>query len=489
MSGLNYNAPPTVGEFIACNSLVHLITGPFGSGKSTGCVMKALIRAQQQAPARDGIRRTKFVVVRNTYRELMDTTKRTIESWIPGEIRTWVESLATFYIRFNDVECELLLRALDTPEDVKKLLSLDVTGAWVNEAKQIPKAILDGLTGRIGRYPNSASEGQCSWRGIWMDTNPPDADHWIYKLFEEFENIEEEDRSKYQVFHQPSGLGPDAENIEHLLQGQRTADSRPLYYADMMVGKDKEWINVFVHGRYGFISDGKPVYPEYKDELHTAKADLPWKKGLLLWLGMDFGLTPAIVIAQRIPSTMQWQIIDEVVSKNMGAVRFAKHAVQYLNTTYPGAKYRGYGDPAGDIRAQTDERTPFEVVQAAGLPIDAAPTNDPTRRREAVAGALSTLTLTGSPALIVSPKAKTFRKGMGGGYHYARKQISGSTDMFRDEPVKNEYSHVCEAGQYLMVGAGMDHAALNDTVVKDTEESSRPTKVKTAIGRSTHGRR
>lgn len=487
MAVVDYVAPPTVAAFIALwDALVALIIGPFGSGKSTGCVVKMLMIMSRQEPATDGVRRTKIAVVRNTYRELMDTTKRTIEAWIPPEIRQWVESTATFYVRFNDVECEIMLRALDTPEDVRKLLSLDITAAWVNEARQIPRAILEGLTGRIGRYPNSDTEGHCTWSGIIMDTNPPDADHWLYRMFEEFENIEEEDRPQYRVFHQPSGLSPQAENIEHLLDGQRTRDGRPLYYARMMVGKTKEWINVYVHGRYGFISDGRPVYPEYRDEVHCAGTVLEWRQGLLLHLGMDFGLTPALTVSQRIPGLMQWQVIDEITSEDMGAHRFAKHAVQYLRSTYRGAKFRGWGDPSGDIRAQTDETTPFQVVQAAGLPIDPAPTNDPIRRREAVAESLTTLGMTGQPSLIISIKCKVLRKGMGGGYAYARVQVSGD-ERFRDEPIKNKYSHVCEALQYQMVGEGMDHAALNDSVNSD-EEVPRP-KVKTSLSRSSHGRR
>lgn len=489
VADFNYVAPPTVSDFIACNSPVHLITGPFGSGKSTGCVVKCLMRAQQQQRARDGIRRTKGVVVRNTYRELMDTTKRTIEAWIPAEIRTWVEGEATFYIRFNDVQLELLLRALDTPEDVKKLLSLDITFAWVNEAKQIARPILEGLTGRVGRYPNSEAEGHCSWSGIFMDTNPPDADHWIYKLFEEFENIDIEDRGDYVVFHQPSGLSPDAENIQNLLEGQRKPDGRPLYYARMMVGKTKAWIDVFVHGRYGFLAEGKAVYPEYFDDVHTAKTPLAWRKGLPLVLGMDFGLTPALVVFQRIPAILQWQIIHEIISDNMGAKRFATLAVQELKSKFPGAVYRGYGDPSGDNRGQADEVTAFQVVQAAGLPIDAAPTNDPVRRREAVANQLTTLGITGQPSLIVSPACHTVRRGMNGGYHYKRVQITGE-DRFQDLPVKNKYSHPCEAVQYALVGEGMDDSVLSGAAYTDDEGNNPRPKVKTAIKRrSANGRR
>ena len=52
---------------------------------------------------------------------------------------------------------EFLFRALDKPDDIKKLLSLEVTGGWLNEAREIPKAIMDILIGRLGRYPRKVN--------------------------------------------------------------------------------------------------------------------------------------------------------------------------------------------------------------------------------------------------------------------------------------------------------------------------------------------
>jgi hypothetical protein len=291
--------------------------------------------------------------------------------------------------------------------------------------------------------------GGPSWFGIILDTNPPDTDHWIYRLFEE------EKPAEYEIFHQPSGLSPEAENVENLPAG---------YYPRLCHGKTREWIEVFVHGRYGFVRDGKPVYPEYQDALHTL-ADPPVYLGGKLFLGMDFGLTPAIVVGQK-TSFNQWQIIDEFVSESMGATRISEHVAAELKRTYPRAQFRGWGDPAGTQRSQVDERTPYDVVQAAGLPIDPAHTNDFVLRREAVANALTRLTMTGVPRLVVSPKCKILRKAMNGGYCFRRLQVTGS-DRFRDAPDKNEYSHIAEALQYLMVGEGEDASALDGPAITD----------------------
>ncbi|MCL5460110.1 hypothetical protein M3M33_15845, partial [Loigolactobacillus coryniformis] len=61
-------------------------------------------------------------------------------------------------MQFNDIKAEVLFRALDNPDDQSRLLSLELTGGWVNEAREIPGEIITALRSRLGRYP-SANEG------------------------------------------------------------------------------------------------------------------------------------------------------------------------------------------------------------------------------------------------------------------------------------------------------------------------------------------
>jgi hypothetical protein len=296
-----------------------------------------------------------------------------------------------------------------------------------------------------------------------MDTNPPDTDHWFYRLFEE--NKPE----NAAIFKQPSGLDPKAENVENLVKD---------YYKNLMVGKDVEWIKVYIHGQYGFVRDGKPVYPEYNDPIHSVDSNDDPKATVLL--GADFGLTPALVFGQRDPRDGQVQILEEMVATDLGAVRFYEEAARYLKTRFKGRPVAGYGDPAGEQRSQVDERTPYDIATSQGIPLGPAPTNDFTLRREAVARALTRLTLLGRPALVISPKCKILRKAMNGGYCLRRIAAAGQTDRFRDVPDKNHFSHVAEALQYLMVGEGEDSRALQGTT--ERRKVSQPFKVKRALG-------
>lgn len=452
---ITYTPPgPVARAFMLDDSFFRGLMGPFGSGKSTACIMDILRRAKAQQPGPDGMRRSRWGVIRNTYPELRTTTIKSWHQWVPQQFGRWVDAgPPTHHIREGDLDLEVLFLALDRPDDIAKLLSLELTGAWLNEAREVPKAVVDGLTGRVGRYP-SAAMGGATWSGIIADTNPPDNDHWWYRLAEETRP------EGYRFYKQPGGLEPGAENLDWLNQKPETLvlpigdparrDQGRGYYRRQIAGKSEDWVKVYVHAEYGFVRDGRPVYPEYRDSLHCREFDVI--PGLPMRVGIDFGLTPAAVFGQR-TAMGQWRIHSELVSENMGAVRFAELLRQAMHDRYPGMTFENItGDPAGDIRAQTDETTPFQILRANGVDAAPAPTNDFTKRRESVAVCLSRL-IDGLPGLVVHPQCGVLRKGMAGGYNYKRVQVSGE-ERYRDVPDKNMYSHVSEAAQYMLVGAG-----------------------------------
>lgn len=459
MSSIDYIAAPTLAKFHANDNFVRGIRGPIGSGKSVGMVVEMLKKGMEQQPGPDGIRHSRWAVIRNTYRELQDTTINTFKDWIPQHLCKWHQGSMTCVLKFNDVEVEFLFRALDRPEDVSKLLSLELTGAWVNEAKEVPKIVIDMIQGRVGRYPNKRNGGP-TWWGLIMDTNSPDEDHWWYRIFEE------ERPEDWMQFAQPSGLSPEAENKENL---------PPKYYTRLMGGHDKEWINVFVHGKYGSIMDGKPVIPEYNDDIQCLE-EVEYLPGEDIYIGMDFGLTPAAVLSHKMRGTGQYRVFAEYWSDSMGAKRFSKVLAADLKSIYNKSAVIGWGDPAGEQRAQTDERTPFDIVTSEGIPLIPTYTNDFTIRREAVAKCSTTLVANGQPQLVISPKCRQLRKGLRGGYKFKRVQVTGD-ERFHDKPDKNMYSHICEGLQYLLIGEGE-----GDKVIQLPKYLRRRPKVHTSVG-------
>lgn len=437
---IDYDPSPTCAAFMAHPAFVRGLMGPIGSGKSVTCCMELMKLAYQQEPDSSGVRRSRWAVIRNTYRELEDTTIRTWFDWVPEAIGTWKAVDKEFHIDIGDVHAEFMFRALDRPDDIKKLLSLELTGAWINEAREVPRQVLDMLQGRVGRYPSMRDGTGPTRNCIIMDTNPPDTDHWWYNLFEETMPDD------WQVFKQPSGLDPRAENTENLPKD---------YYTRLQQGHDQAWIEVYVHGNYGFVKDGKPVFPMYNDRVH-ALSERPTIRAREIYVGIDFGLTPAAVLAIK-ASDGQWIVVDELISTDIAATEFGNLLAAKLRESYRDMRVHAWGDPAGDQRSSVDKRTPFQVVRQAGVPVHPCPfpgqVNDVVLRLGAVSNSLTKLTMSGVPRLVISPSCVNLRKALAGGYKYRRIQIS-SEERYKDEPDKNQYSHVADALQYLMVGAG-----------------------------------
>lgn len=478
----SYADVPTIEAFSNSDAFIRGLQGPFASGKSSGCVIELVNRGLAQRAGPDGVRRTKWAVTRNTMVELRDTTIRTIFQWLPqAYFGRYIENKHTYTVRaFPGAEIEFLFLALDRPEDVSKLLSLELTGAWINEAREVPWAVIDVLMGRVGRFP-AMRDGGPTWSGIIMDTNPPDSDSDWYRFFEEkswlqsFRKLREEghlpksmrEDSYAELFKQPGGLSPRAENLSNLNGGR-------LYYARLAADKTAEWRKVYIDGDYGFVMEGKLVYPEYNDDVHCHEVD-PVAE-CVIRRGWDFGLTPACVFTQELPSG-QFLAFDEMVSSNMSVDEFSDQVLEHCVRAFRGqARFEDVGDPAGQNRAETDAKSCFDILHGKDVQIEAALSQDPRMRQESVRLPLRRL-VQGEPAFILHPRCKTLRKGFLGGYHRRRLQVPGP-ERFSDQAVKNRFSHPHDALQYAAVqvfapaltsqlpdddypgGPGIDYAAM-----------------------------
>ncbi len=425
------------------DSFFRGIRGPVGSGKSVGCCVEVFRRALEQKPNEDGVRKSRWAVIRNTNPQLRTTTIKTWLDWFPesdwGNFHWSVPY--THHIKRNDLDLEVIFLALDRPEDVKKLLSLELTGIWINEAREIPKSIVDACTMRVGRYP-SMREGGASWSGVICDTNAPEEDHWWAIMAGEVpipDHIPREQAAMRKEITSYS-LNTKAENKKNILES---------YYPNLIQGKTKNWIDVYVMNRLGLIQEGKPVYPDFVSETHIADEEIPIAVGIPLYVGIDFGLTPSAVFGQKVRG--RWLIQAEIVAVDMGVVRFAELLRQEIATRFNGLDVYIYGDPAGDFRAQTDESTPFQILRGAGLKAVPAPSNSVDLRLESVASQLTKMS-EGLPAFLIDRRCPTLIKGFQGGYCYRRMQVSG--ERYDDKPDKNMYSHIHDALQYMMLGAG-----------------------------------
>ncbi len=439
------------------DSFVRVIMGPYGSGKSTWAVTEIVRRACAIPKWHSGRRRSRWGIVRNTSGELATTTLATWLAWFEelGDIRKRQKPIMTYEHTFNDghgiVELELLFIALDRPEDVRKIKSLELTGCYINELSEVPKAALAHMKGRVNRYPSKAFCQEPYWSGIIADTNPPEDDHWIYKDFEEnkFEH--------HILFKQPPGLikvdsrwvrNPGADNSSHLPDN---------YYEMLAEGQSQEFIKVFCLGEYGSVGFGKRVYPEFNPDFH-ALDHVPCVQGLDLILGWDFGLTPACV-ALQLTARGQLLILKEYVADGMGIRSFAESVVvPSLLRDFPYCKVGelSIGDPAGNARdAIVEEMSCIGELTSLGIPTIGARTNDIDPRLGSVRYFLNKM-VDGKPGLVLDRKGcPTLFKGFVKDYVYNRIAVSGE-ERYKDKPNKNMSSHPMDALGYACLEIASD---------------------------------
>ena len=470
---LDFSKSPTVWKFLNDDSFVRGMVGPVGSGKSYACCAEIFKRAIQQKPSkRDGIKYSRFVIVRNSYPMLKTTTLKTWLELFPEHIYGAVRHSPpiTHHIKLPSregaagIDLEVIFLALDQPKDVRKLLSLEVTGGWINEARELPKSIVDGLTHRVGRYPVK-EDGGPTWRGVILDTNPCDDDHWIYRLSEK---EPPKGRFAWKFFRQPPGVFeakdvPDempeaqgyvfaagkwwktndkAENLNNLPVG---------YYEQLLGGKNIDWIRRYAEGKFTYVQEGKPVWSEYDDA--SMVDDCQVLDGEPIQIGLDFGLTPAAVFAQRTPKGV-WNVLHELVTFDMGLERFCTLLKEDINRFFPKHELSIWGDPAGMQRDQIFENTSFDHLKNVhGLFAKPTATNDFRTRREALAMPMSRL-IDNKPGFRVDRKCVRLRKSLSGGYHFKRVAIGAGQERFRDTPNKNEHSHIGDAAGYCLLGGG-----------------------------------
>lgn len=458
-----YKPTATQREFMLDENYVRVLAGPVGGGKSVTCVHELVRLAMGQAPNAKNIRKTRAVIVRNTADQLALTTRKTVFDWLPpGEAGIWKAVEKTFILMAKladgtTVESEWLFIALDTPDDVRKALSLETTFIWGNEARELHQDVVDGLLGRLNRYP-SMKDGGPTRSCALFDTNMPDEDTWWH-------NKMEEPPSNWSIYKQPAAIlkplvyterfseepdevlldkdgeewcvNPECDNYNHLPQQ---------YYPNLIPGKTEDWLRVYLRSEYGRSLSGTPVYEKtFTVDFHIAKDSIKPIRGgdYPVIIGLDFGRTPAAVFKQRDPRG-RVVTIAELVSENMGIETFVRTKLNpHIANHFQGCTFLVAPDPAGYAKQQQNEMSLVDVLKEAGFKCVRPPTNKPELRIQAVERLLMQQ-LEGKALYLIDPSCTSLIKGFRYGYRY---KIKKNGEM-EDKPDKNEFSHVHDANQY-----------------------------------------
>jgi hypothetical protein len=435
----------------------RLIAGPVGSGKTTACVIELLRRSILQTPGKDGKRYTRHAVVRQTLKQLKDTVLKDCRAWL-GHLGEWKVSEGTFHLQFDDVISEWIFIPLEDAADQARLLSMQLTNAWLSEAIEMNLDVVGPISGRLGRFPSGA-QGTPTWFGMIADTNmPTEMSPWHKFMTEPWPN--------WQMFVQPSGLAPNAENLNYLVQNEKTillpinhpdrmAQGRKYYERFVeMYGEDSDWVKRYVKAQYGDDPSGMAVFKAtWHTDYHTVD-DTLLIPGYPIIIGQDFGRNPWSLITQ-VDHMGRLLVHEEVPATNVG---LEKHVRESLIPRLMSDKYQGYkvmlvGDPSGVAKGSVSEESNFDALGRMGLPWMPAPTNDIDPRLRAVEALLGQQIGGGKPALMVSRKGcPMLIRGMAGGYRFTKTKLGA----LRAVPEKDDpegFSHVADCLQYVCLVA------------------------------------
>lgn len=470
-------------EYIANNTFAQVhqteakylfIRGSVGSGKSSGCILHCFLNALEQPPGLDGVRRSKYAVLRASYPNLKSTT---IDSWINDWFGPLINVVYDIPIRgeiimdhpdgITTIEMKLVFLALDREEDVNKLQSLQLTGAHLNETAEIPQGVHQMLKSRINRYPklrtldyihpdfreqyrpylNKYGKLGAFKPFIICDYNSVPTEHWLYKI------AEEEKPDKHMFWTQPPALlmcaksegfvkdaddnyykfNPLADNLENLTED---------YYIDQCQGADPDWISIFVLNNYGSLRAGKVVYKMYTDKVHFSDKPYEVSKGIPIIVGLDTGLTPAAAFMQ-FTSTGELVVFDELVSEDCSIHEFAYDILwPHIRNNYKGHRFEMYVDPENK-RGQTDKKTAKDILIKAGLPVELGKTNNLAQRFESVV-----FFLRKQGGFRLTANCPVLRKGFISEFKYEKVSTTVQGTKWKEKPEKNIYSHIHEALQY-----------------------------------------
>ena len=430
---ISYNLIPTIKAFHECPAQIRCIVGPVGSGKTTGATWELFHYLPFFLKQRYKIDKTRWVIVRNTYSELIDTTQKTVFEWFDMGVYKKQEKTYTVTYPEDGIQAEYLFRSCDNPVDVKKFKSLEVTGYWIDESVEVAEEVKRMLKNRIGRYPRKSPV-----RFGIETTNPPDVEHVTY--------------SQFKWVTPPPGPVPAGEPLENHVgfwqpPYENAHNLRPGYYEDLRkdYADNPDWIEMYVEGKPGQLIRGKLVYQNFNRHVHVALRPLKWS-GQQLYRGWDnSGNTPACVVVCPV-SANRLHVLAEFNTVKENIVDFTHRVIQSCNTQFPNGKYIDYGDPAGENQYSTREGDFTSnrqlVEEECGISIIPGEQRFKTRIN-AVDQALLR-----RDGMLIDPSCIRLINGFLGGYHYP--EIHHMPGTYKKDPAKNKYSHCHDSLQYVL---------------------------------------
>ena len=449
MTAPRLSAPgPVAQEFVDSEAPIAVLMGPEGSGKTTSGILRGVVRSYAWPRTEPGVTRVKFALIRRLLKDLEKTTMESWLRWFPRATGTWrggkgepaTHEIVLPHPRGGVVQMRVEFIALGDLRVEEAMRGWEGSFAYVDEADLAPPDILRWVRGRCGRYPPETLERNP--KHVWGSCNAPEADSWI------IEDFIDEPKPGHQLYRQPSGLSAEAENIAVLGRG---------WYAEQALTMSAWERRRRIENIPGLSRGAEVIYPEFNPDLHVAARRLEPHPGRRVIVGADAGGTPAAGFWQEQPDG-QWRLLAEISTHARehasvtGPRRFGEAIARILAERFRGCAVEGVADPSSAWGADSadGEAAWLDIVgHEAGIRFRPAPSNDPTRRIEAMRGLLPNTIDGRAPRLLICPSCALTARALTRDYQW--RVTAGRREA---KPLKNWASHLVEAHQYALLDGG-----------------------------------
>lgn len=478
---IDFRYAPVLDQAALSPASFRCVEGPVNSGKSVWSLSEVYGLACTIPRCKDGIRRSKFLIVRDSYPNLESSTIETWKQWFPESVWGNINGREpmTHVLRFLDVEATFVFRAFSTDnilKAIKDLRSTEWTGAWVNEGQFMPLALVKEIYSRTGRFParkDCPAYNRRKW--VVMDMNaPPTDDFWGYYMrgktvlprdLTPEQTLEFQKPDDWEFFEQPPAVleernedgsfkrfvvNPEAENLPHIGEESIKQELSGRSYNDVR----RDLMNKVVP-----LQKGYPRYTQLLRE-HVSDSIRPIET-LPIIAGYDPGLNGCVHLFQQWKD--RWFALHTILAKGSSAAQLADEVLSVLGTRFPFWKqtgFVGWGDPYGDTRFGGDEskaeNTHFEIMEGRTLKFRSPAAKDnPSTRREITVKLLTSRTDTGAVRLLIDKEyCAPLIAALDGGC--TMMQVKSPDGVRVEEKVnkKNPLADVMEAAEYAFWGGG-----------------------------------
>lgn len=415
-----------------------LISGE-GTGKSL-IFWLFLIRVCLQYPG------TRTLFMRETYAQLTSASLPTL--WKIFAHFGWEENKHFIHhvsnkkviLKVGNKESELLYMAAqnengDVMDVVRNIRSLEVDCIVADEIANIHELVFLSLRSRVGRWGRVKD---ANLRKLIAGGNPASEGSWQHNRW-------------YKKLNGRGDTLADAD--QHTVFGGSTYENRRNVAPEIIEAletSDDYWRNTFLYGYPGFMPpSGEPVYKNFKYETYVSMQQLEYSTAVPLLRGWDIGPTAvnkACAVAQ-LDSRGILIVLAEFTMNDPGVMRFGEYVSEQCNIMFPGVPYiRDFTDPVAFDISQTDMASPAMRLYELGIVL--YPGEEKFQaRHDAVVSVMNRL-VDGTPGLrIDGTRCRKLVDGFLGGYRY--KTVDATHERYSREPLKDIYSHIHDAFQYL----------------------------------------